>query len=305
MICEADLVNEEESLSLSSVSRDLTIDDASGAFRELMARARECVETKNYRVLRVVLGDSTEIFRSGGGHSRTLRDRVLGSKEADLIVDSRAPVLLALLHWFDKEYGNGGGGGDEDGTRRRLYFFTDSATYFTNLRELLIPFNIEVVDGFLSGSKGDLQDEEGASSESSPPPTLGLVHYTTTSLTTNTTLGLTKQGLLKQFSGVCVLVDKPTGIRPIEAEAEENDNASNLSTICSSLVHDKLLHQVRVWSRMGFSPASIQEELDFQFAKVLEAEASVSNSNGSPEKSAAAASAISEVTPSADDPPPS
>lgn len=47
--------------------------------------------------------------------------------------------------------------------------------------------------------------------------------------------------------------------------------------LCSALTHDLLLHNVRMWSRMGFSPASIQEELDFQFAKVLEAEAIVSN----------------------------
>ena len=177
-----------------------------------------------------------------------------------------------------------------------------SATYFANLRELLIPFDIEVVDGFLSRlDPRDVGEGSGPSSSASPPPTLGLVHYTTTSLTTNTTLGLTKQGLLKQFSGVCVLVDKPTGIRPIETEASENGNASNLSTICSSLVHDRLLHQVRVWSRMGFSPMSVQEELDFQFAKVLEAEASVSSSNGAPEKEAEAAKKREEATTNADD----
>jgi hypothetical protein len=30
-----------------------------------------------------------------------------------------------------------------------------------------------------------------------------------------------------------------------------------------------------MWSRMGFSPQSIQEELDFQFAKILHSEAAV------------------------------
>jgi hypothetical protein len=50
-----------------------------------VARARECMggETQ-FRVLRVVLGDSMELFTSGGGHSSTLRERVLRGKEADV-----------------------------------------------------------------------------------------------------------------------------------------------------------------------------------------------------------------------------
>ncbi|GMI06218.1 hypothetical protein TrVE_jg10103 [Triparma verrucosa] len=287
LILEADLVNEEDSLSLNPISRDLTIDNASGAFREIVSRASECMTTKNYRILRVILGDSTEMFASGGGHTRTLRDRVLGSKEADLIVDSRAPVLLAVLQWYDQKH-------PPSVDPRRLLFFTDSKEYFTHLREILRPFNIEVVDGFIATTSASASTSTSSSAstsstststptptptsasatESEAPtlPTLGLVHYTTTSLTTNTALGLTKQGLLKNFKSVLVLVDKPIGIQLIESEGEEN-----LSVLCSALTHDLLLHNVRMWSRMGFSPASIQEELDFQFAKVLEAEAIVSN----------------------------
>jgi hypothetical protein len=48
-----------------------------------------------------------------------------------------------------------------------------------------------------------------------------------------------------------------------------------VTVICSSVVHDELLRSVRMWSRMGFSPQSIQEELDFQFAKILHSEAAV------------------------------
>jgi len=119
------------------------------------------MKTKNYRFLRVVLGDSTELIQSGGGHSQTLRDKILVDNEADLIVDSRAPVLLSILSWFDKSgwaAASGEGGGREEGERGRLLFFTNSKEYFTNLKEILEPFGIDVVDGFIAiggeGAKG-------------------------------------------------------------------------------------------------------------------------------------------------------
>ncbi|GMH92843.1 hypothetical protein TL16_g12467 [Triparma laevis f. inornata] len=96
-----------------------------------------------------------------------------------------------------------------------------------------------------------------------------------------------EEGLLKNFSSVLVLADKPIGIRLIESEKEENPD-SNLSVLCSALTHDQLLHNVRMWMRMGFSPASIQDELDFQFAKVLEAEAIVSNDHHQEQEKAGA-----------------
>lgn len=38
--------------------------------------------------------------------------------------------------------------------------------------------------------------------------------------------------------------------------------------ICTAVLYDDLLRQVRVWARLGHSPAEIQRELDARFARV-------------------------------------
>ena len=38
--------------------------------------------------------------------------------------------------------------------------------------------------------------------------------------------------------------------------------------ICTAVVYDDLLRQVRVWARLGHSPTEIQSELDERFSRV-------------------------------------
>jgi len=133
LVCEADLVNDEDSLSLApNTARDLTMGQATDAFRSIGARAKECMPKQTFRVLRVVLGDSMELFTSGGGHSSTLRERVLKGKEADVLVDSRAPVWLAVLECLEKLVQvKSKSPTDEEppDEKRRVLLFTDSAEY--------------------------------------------------------------------------------------------------------------------------------------------------------------------------------
>jgi hypothetical protein len=273
---EADLVNDEDSLSLDhNISRDLTMGQATDAFRSLTVRAKQCMGGSGFRVLRVVLGDSMEIFTSGGGHSTTLRERVVKGKEADLLVDSRAPVWLAVLDVLEKvtkssdaKASDAKASGERRRRRRRVLLFTDSAEYFNNLKQFMKIFDFDVEDGFSELKRGAEREEEERGYVA------GFVLFSTTASTITHTLSLYQLGILNHVDGVCALVDKQQGYDQLSAEKLEG-----LSVVCSSIIHDDLFRSVRIWSRMGFSPNLIQEELDFRFARILEAETTISIEN--------------------------
>ena len=120
---EADTTNHERSLSLSARSTDLTMADASQAFRLIEAAARRMLSLTGQaspsphphlakgasarppakprallRTLRVVLGDPRQC-ESSGSRRRDLRTRISKLGEADVLVDSQASVLEAVLRW--------------------------------------------------------------------------------------------------------------------------------------------------------------------------------------------------------------
>ena len=69
-------------------------------------RMKACVgDNSLFRPFRVVLGDSMQKVFSGGGKSCTLRERVLNLHEADVIIDSRAPIIHEVLAWANKVSG--------------------------------------------------------------------------------------------------------------------------------------------------------------------------------------------------------
>eukprot|EP00808_Paulinella_micropora_P032300 g12246.t1 len=125
---EADATNPEEALWLASQSADLTVQEASHAFRMIemvtryqwartqdgLARAswlgrawhrlgvKLASEDENAapdRVMRVFLADALQSVRTGGGHTFTLRDHLAQSKEADVLIDSTTPILKEVLEW--------------------------------------------------------------------------------------------------------------------------------------------------------------------------------------------------------------
>lgn len=319
LIAEADLVNDENSLSLGLSPKDLNLDNAMMAFRELSSRARECMATKNFRMMRVVLGDSTQLFVSGGGHVMTLRDRVLGGgRAADIIVDSRAPVLLAILTWFDKstpganvlfpgekKNANNANRAEKKFTEPRdLLFFTNSKEYFDNLKKVLLPFGIVVLDGWTEVKKRNLEGHKGPNplitssdreqeqvrnyenylrfanttkshDDHKDHKPMAFVHYTSTSMTVNGLATLTHCGVLNHVSA-CILVDKLVGVGQVEelekSRKTRNPSALPVQLLCSSMLHDDTLRQVRTWARMGYNHQSIQEELDFRYSRILKSE---------------------------------
>ncbi|GMI30436.1 hypothetical protein TeGR_g13704, partial [Tetraparma gracilis] len=272
LVCEADLVNDEDSLSLApAAARDLTIGQTTEAFRRIVARARECMggETQ-FRVLRVVLGDSMELFTSGGGHSSTLRERVLRGKEADVLVDCRAPVWLEVLESLEKLVK--GAGAEEEGELRRVWLFTDSKEYFQNLEQFCRRFGFEIVDGFAELNKAQEKPRREGGEEQRKAA--AFVCFSSTASSITHTLMLYNVGIQKHVEGVVSLVDKVAGRDQLEAENRGGELAG-LEVVCSSIIHDELFKSVRIWSRMGFSGGAIQEELDFRFARILEAETAI------------------------------
>lgn len=99
LVVEADATNSEEALALGGGSKDLSLEDATQAARVLERAARRQLSAGRFRMLRVFLGDSRQEFESGSGVQVSLRDRVRAHRSMDVVIDSRAPVLLALLKW--------------------------------------------------------------------------------------------------------------------------------------------------------------------------------------------------------------
>eukprot|EP00966_Prymnesium_polylepis_P069159 1607131-Prymnesium_polylepis.1 len=99
---EADTTNWERSLSLSARSTDLSMEDASQAFRLIETAARKMLDERGLprglRTLRVVLGDPRQC-ESSAWRQRDLRSRVHKLREADVLIDSQASVLEAALRW--------------------------------------------------------------------------------------------------------------------------------------------------------------------------------------------------------------
>ena len=46
------------------------------------------------------------------------------------------------------------------------------------------------------------------------------------------------------------------------------EDGAGVHIICTAVVYDDLLRQVRVWARLGHSPTEIQSELDERFSRV-------------------------------------
>ncbi len=141
LILEADATNPHDPLALGNAALDLNLDDASQGFRRIQERftlAHPSIpgQPKTFRTLRVYLGNSMEIARTGGGHAYTLRHRVRYAKEIDVLIDSRAPVLERILDWCRRVAG----------TDRRIFFQTSSQDYFRSLQKILRCYGYEIYD---------------------------------------------------------------------------------------------------------------------------------------------------------------
>jgi hypothetical protein len=102
LVIEADTTNPGEALAPSSRSSDLSFDDAALAFGRIIAVARAQPGEAQVRTMRVLLGDSQRRLSTGGGTTITVRQRFDFAGEADVLIDSRAPILLRLRAWLGR-----------------------------------------------------------------------------------------------------------------------------------------------------------------------------------------------------------
>ncbi|KAG2768292.1 hypothetical protein JG687_00000529 [Phytophthora cactorum] len=77
---------------------ELTIEDASQAYR-LVERQAALALKRPFRSLCVLLGDSRQPCDLGGESFVTLRERMRLKQEVNVLIDSKAPLLLEVLKW--------------------------------------------------------------------------------------------------------------------------------------------------------------------------------------------------------------
>jgi len=146
LILEADATNANDPLALGDQALDLTLDDASQAFRRLEELYANKLGSKRFRTLKVHLGNTLEVETSGGGHSYTLRHRVKYSKEVDVLIDSRAPILGEILRWCDRVTAGRQSVLSTTSGRKIVLFQTSSRQYFLSLQLLLEDYGYELHD---------------------------------------------------------------------------------------------------------------------------------------------------------------
>ena len=104
--------------------------------------------------------------------------------------------------------------------------------------------------------------------------------YKTTAETVNAVYALAKA---KEIHGesTCVMVDKMEGAKALHAlpsygaggwedKAVTEVAKDGLHVVCSAMIFDDLLRQVRGWARLGHSAKEIQAELDVRFKNALD-----------------------------------
>lgn len=305
---EADGTNEDQSLAIAKRSTDLNVEDISQGFRSFETAVRRglrghSVESKrasSFRPFRVLLADLKQQVRSGSG-KRTLRSRVTLRREADVLVDSQAPVLDAILSWchrarsrqkkeIERKLSDEEDDDDDDGDAeqesasrkppsRRLLFDTTSTEYLENIQKTMSVFGFDIIDadaydrGELIKSEADgrsvsgvgvVEDDEGNELvlQVEPPR---LIYCSTTSESINAVKSLVDAGQV-DASKCCVLIDEPDGIEALQSLIE--DTGHRFEVICSAIIYDDLLRQIRGWARVGHSAAEIQRELDVKFEHI-------------------------------------
>ena len=263
---EADATNTEDCLSLGRPSVDLSLEEASQGFAQIEKMIQERnTETSSkilFRPFRVFLGDTQQLLLTGGGVKRTLRQRIEERAEMNVIIDSQAVMLHSVLKWCrhqlsdTKQNEDSAEQAEEQEFARKipkkiLRFETSEPDFFDPLSALLSRFGYTVVDHCDS------------SSVSAP----ALIHFPTTGETVNAVRALHKANAL-DVTRTLVVLEHQWGEREIRRIGGEA--MAEMKVLCSAVMYDDVLRQVRGWVRIGHSDAAIQSELDARFGYVTE-----------------------------------
>ena len=115
-------------------------------------------------------------------------------------------------------------------------------------------------------------DEPAAEVEAAPLPRL--VYYQTTDETVAATLAAIENSRWKAKGAtppICAVVDRLVGMRQLQpTELQGGGHYKKLRVVCAAELHDDLLRQVRMWTRLGYGAGQVQEELDARYGSLLE-----------------------------------
>jgi Family of unknown function (DUF6739) len=242
LVLEGDATAGEAAFGMASSAAegDLDLQEASQGFARLAELAPPVSPGEQpVEVLRVLLADANATVESGGGTKQTVRERVRELRLADVLVDSRRPLIREMEKWVHRTVST-----EEVGqapTPVRVCLETPSRQWFDAIKAALARENIEVV------------------SRTSGLPLL--VYQRNTADTINTIDRLIGEGLVAP-SDVCALLDSHEGLEELR-EMIKADQRRGIGVICSSVIFDELLAKVRrKATREGWTWEQIQRALD-------------------------------------------
>jgi hypothetical protein len=208
-----------------------------------------------HQVLRVLLVDAEATMKSGGGRKCTAREYATHLGLADIIVDSRAPILQSVKHWL----------GEQRSwnppkysfftfrsPKKPIIFETPNAGWFDAARLALQETGYTVMD--MSYAEKIYGSIDGIPM---------LVYENNTQDTIHTVRRLLLQGIVHPDNVVALC---PTHHGLVELEEGQS---SKIACICSSDIFDNLLGRVRRSAVLGLSSEEIQKMLDNDNGAIL------------------------------------
>ena len=241
LLLEADATVSEQALALvEGGASDLDLEEMAQGFRALAQCARRSGVSAD-RTSRVLLADLRRAYTSGGGHRFTLREWIEWYHEADILIDARAPLLAALLEWLEQLPQAG----------HRVIFNTHHSTYFLNLKSLFADYGYEVIDPVNISIEDDCPC---------------LVYHRTTADTLHVVQALvTHHDVAPDYC--CALLNRSEGLAGIKQLSEET--GAGVPVICSAVVYDNLLREIRARVLNDESDVAIQGWLDSHLGRFV------------------------------------
>uniref|UniRef100_A0A7S3YBG2 Uncharacterized protein n=2 Tax=Lotharella globosa TaxID=91324 RepID=A0A7S3YBG2_9EUKA len=289
---EADATNVEEALALGKEATDLSVAQASRGFRVLEMLANTKLVNPPDSIVRVFLADTRQKISPGGNKSLDLGEYVEQTKEADITIDATAPLLQEVMDWCEAvkpdpeaEEANGSKwkpgwfteitGGNKE-FKKTILFDTTNKDYHNVIAKTLSKVGYRIID------RGSIDPQASFH--------LPRLIYRETSADTISLFHTLITRRLADPSRCCIMIDSSRVVQELDYigsqfqkfQPLEDDHDAPVAprsatvqegpifkTICSAVIYDDLLRQVRIWTRMGYKPYEIQRELNQRFAPIF------------------------------------
>ena len=270
LVIEADSSVGEQSLALGSEqNNDLTISDASQAFRVLTQLAEAngaLIPANGDSALRVVLVNLCARSLSGGGNSVSMRQFIERRQLADVLLDAQVPLINAIESWAtdsSKSIPTGTAVVSPpliDG-KPGLIFDTTNAEYFATVQTWLSS-KWTVLDRYDQRFFGP--DGTAATAHQFPR----LVYEATTHETVHSAQSLLEAGLVTPDK-LGVLLDNAKGVEQMQ------ESGLKVARVCSSELYDDMFAFVRKMATTGagglssapLHPTELQALVDAKYNK--------------------------------------